>query len=75
MEVLRKAEPSKTFPENFAGGRDANEYEGRAKAEQLLKDLGRPGWTTLEETIVATVEGLREAGDKLKVRDYEELGL
>ncbi|EEU37671.1 uncharacterized protein NECHADRAFT_53386 [Fusarium vanettenii 77-13-4] len=75
LEVLRKTEPSKTFPENFSGGRDANEYEGRAKAEQLLRDLGRPGWTTLEETIVATVEGLREAGDKLKVRDYEELGL
>ncbi|RSL95812.1 hypothetical protein CEP52_011853 [Fusarium oligoseptatum] len=75
LEILRKSEPGKKFPDNFSGGRDANEYEGRATAEQLLRDLGRPGWTSLEESILAIVEGLREAGDKAKLRNYEELSL
>lgn len=74
LEILRKNEPGKTFPDNFSGGRDANEYEDRAMAEKLLRDLGRPGWTTLEETILATVEGLREVRDNVKLRKYEELG-
>ncbi|KAJ4328690.1 hypothetical protein N0V84_000881 [Fusarium piperis] len=75
LKILRKSEPNKAFPDNFSGGRDANEYEARPKAEQLLRDLGRPGWATLEETILATVEGLRQAGDKVKLRKFEGLGL
>ncbi|KAH8651761.1 hypothetical protein BGZ61DRAFT_541944 [Ilyonectria robusta] len=61
LEILRKIEPEKTFPENFSGGEDPNEIEPRDKAEQLLRELGRPGWTTLEESIRGTVEGLQLA--------------
>ncbi|KAH7144207.1 hypothetical protein B0J13DRAFT_635165 [Dactylonectria estremocensis] len=61
LEILRKIEPEKTFPENFSGGEDPNEIEPRDKAEQLLRELGRPGWTTLEESIRGTLEGLQLA--------------
>ena len=61
LEILRKIEPEKIFPENFSGGEDPNEIEPRDKAEQLLRELGRPGWTTLEESIQGTLEGLQLA--------------
>ncbi|EXL68140.1 hypothetical protein FOPG_15792 [Fusarium oxysporum f. sp. conglutinans race 2 54008] len=61
LEILRKIEPEKTFPDNFSGGEDPNEIEPRDKAEQLLRELGRPGWTTLEESIRGTLESLHLA--------------
>jgi hypothetical protein len=60
LDILRKLEPAKAFPENFSGGEDPNEIEPRHKAEQLLRDLGGPGWTPLEESIRNVVQGLRE---------------
>ncbi|KAF9783591.1 hypothetical protein IL306_009114 [Fusarium sp. DS 682] len=62
LDVLRKHFPNKTFPENFSGGEDPNEIEPRDKAEQLLKDLGRPGWTSLEDCILANLEGVADTG-------------
>ncbi|KAK7419023.1 hypothetical protein QQX98_003525 [Neonectria punicea] len=60
LEILRKNEPEKKFPDNFSGGEDPNEIQPRDKAEQLLRDLGRPGWTSLEETILANVKDVKE---------------
>ncbi|KAF7556593.1 hypothetical protein G7Z17_g1294 [Cylindrodendrum hubeiense] len=60
LDILRKSEPSKTFPDNFSGGEDPHEIEPRAKAEQLLRDLGRPGWTSLEASVLANVKDLKE---------------
>ncbi|ORY63202.1 uncharacterized protein BCR38DRAFT_516239 [Pseudomassariella vexata] len=57
LGILRKLEPAKVFVENFSGGEDPNEIEPRHKAEQLLRDLGRPGWTSLEESVWNMVEG------------------
>ncbi|KAI1393514.1 uncharacterized protein F4822DRAFT_439593 [Hypoxylon trugodes] len=51
LDILRKLEPNKVFPENFSGGEDTNEIQPRPKAEQLLRRLGRPGWTSLEESV------------------------
>ncbi|QPC62863.1 hypothetical protein HYE67_005094 [Fusarium culmorum] len=73
LDILRKHYPEKTFPENFADGEDANEIEPRDKAEQLLKDLGRPGWTSLEDAIIANVEDLDKAGDDVWYKDFAEL--
>jgi hypothetical protein len=61
LDIFRKNFPDRTFPENFSGGEDPNEIEPRDKAEQLLKDLGRPGWTSLEESILANVEAVAKA--------------
>ncbi|KAM5354656.1 hypothetical protein ACJ41O_001303 [Fusarium nematophilum] len=60
LEILRKVQPEKTFPENFSGGEDTNVIALQDEAEQLLRDLGRPGWTTLESSIRGAVEDLRE---------------
>ncbi|KAI4594313.1 hypothetical protein KJ359_008588 [Pestalotiopsis sp. 9143b] len=51
LGILRKLEPRTTFPDNFSGGDDPNEIQPRYKAEGYLRDLGRPGWTTLEESV------------------------
>ncbi|CAG7557459.1 unnamed protein product [Fusarium equiseti] len=72
LDILRKQYPEKTFPENFQDGEDSNEIEPRDKAEQLLKDLGRPGWTSLEDSIIANVEDVDSAGEGLYVKDYHE---
>ncbi|KAH6974425.1 hypothetical protein BKA56DRAFT_634334 [Ilyonectria sp. MPI-CAGE-AT-0026] len=60
LDIFRKSEPEKKVVDNFSGGEDPNEIEPRAKAEQLLRDLGRPGWTSLEETILANVKDVKE---------------
>ncbi|OBT41210.1 hypothetical protein VE00_08096 [Pseudogymnoascus sp. WSF 3629] len=58
LDIFRKHVPGRKFPDNFSGGEDGNEIIPRGKAEQLLRDLGRPGWTSLEESILANIEGL-----------------
>ncbi|KAJ3545214.1 hypothetical protein NM208_g2629 [Fusarium decemcellulare] len=75
LDILRRHDPSKTFPDNFSSGEDPNEIKPRDKAEQLLKDLGRPGWTSLEESVLATIKDLGNAEGQPKVRTYEELNL
>ncbi|KAJ9415435.1 hypothetical protein QL093DRAFT_2046758 [Fusarium oxysporum] len=67
LDILRKNFPNRTFPENFSGGEDPNEIEPRDKAEQLLKDLGRPGWTSLEESILSNVEAVAKAEEDPKL--------
>ncbi|KAK3936256.1 hypothetical protein QBC46DRAFT_419726 [Diplogelasinospora grovesii] len=47
------------LPADFSGGEDPNEIEPRPEAERLLRALGRPGWTSLEESVAGAVEGLR----------------
>jgi hypothetical protein len=61
LDILRKAAPNKEFPANFSSGSDANEIKPRAEAEQLLRDLGRPGWVSLEETVLDNVSDVRDA--------------
>lgn len=60
LDVLRKLEPDREFPAPFSGGEDPNEITPRPKAEELLRRLGRPGWTTLEDSLRGMVDGLRE---------------
>ncbi|KAF4472987.1 aldehyde reductase 2 [Fusarium albosuccineum] len=61
LEILRKNQPDREFPANFSGGEDPNEIQPRGKAEQLLRELGRPGWTSLDESIRRNVEDIRAA--------------
>lgn len=58
LEIMRKRDPNRKLPDNFSGGKDPNEIQPRDKAEQLLKDLGFPGWTSLEQSIANNLEGL-----------------
>lgn len=59
LAIFRKHEPEKTFPDNFSGENDPNEIEPASRAEQLLQELGRPGWVCLEQVIVQITEDLR----------------
>lgn len=61
LDVFRKHEPEKKFPENFSSGDDPNEIEARGRAEQMLRDLGQPGWTSLEDSLLMNIEDLRTA--------------
>ncbi|OJD33154.1 aldehyde reductase ii [Diplodia corticola] len=59
LRALRKMYPEKTFYDDRDGqGEDLSEIVGAAKAEQLLKDMGRPGWKGLEESLRENLEGV-----------------
>lgn len=53
LAILRKRDAQRELPEDFSGGDDPNEVhpDADAKTLQLLRDLGIPGWTSLEESI------------------------
>ncbi|KAF4312522.1 NAD-dependent epimerase/dehydratase [Botryosphaeria dothidea] len=55
---MRKQYPDHKFPENFMKGRDITEWKPKARAEALLRDIGRPGFTSLEESVKKNLEGL-----------------
>ncbi|GKT75575.1 aldehyde reductase [Colletotrichum tofieldiae] len=59
LDILRKQNPDRVFIENFQREDDLSEIKTRARAEQLLRDLGRPGWTSLEDSIMMNTEDLR----------------
>lgn len=59
LDILRKIDPQRKFPDHFSGGTDPNKIEPRAKAEALLKAMGLPGWTSLEDSIRMNVRGLQ----------------
>lgn len=59
LALLRKMAPERQFPDDFSGGEDPIEIGPRDEAEKLLRDLGRPGWTSLEDTVAANIQGLR----------------
>lgn len=61
LNILRKNEPDRKFPENFSGGEDPNEIQLRGKAEQLLRELGYSGWTSLDESISRNIKDLHAA--------------
>jgi len=58
LDVLRRLYPDRAFPNNFQSGRDLTEIVPRARAEQLLRDMGHDGWTSLEESMRRNTEGL-----------------
>ncbi|KAH6879402.1 hypothetical protein B0T10DRAFT_566091 [Thelonectria olida] len=58
LAIFRKIFRRKTFIDDFEGGEDAKEILSRARAEQHLRDLGRPGWVSLEETVLHNVDDL-----------------
>ncbi|KAF9774666.1 hypothetical protein IL306_007304 [Fusarium sp. DS 682] len=61
LDILRKTAPDRKLPDNFSGGSDPHDIKPRDKAEQLLRGLGRPGWVTLEETILDNISDVKDA--------------
>lgn len=60
ISILRKLRPYRQFPnppENE--GRDLTDIKPSKRAEQLIRDFfGRPGWTSLEESLAKGIEDL-----------------
>lgn len=56
LDIMRTLDPKRDLPDNFSGGEDPNEIEPRPKAEKLLQELGRLGWTSLKDSIAANVK-------------------
>lgn len=61
LEILRKTAPDRKFPDNFSGGSDPSEIIPQDKAEQLLRDLGRSGWVSFEESVLANISDVRNS--------------
>lgn len=58
LDIFRKHYPDRSFPETLAGGKSPKTIQQRDRAEQLLRDLGEPGWVPLETSILANVADL-----------------
>ncbi|KAK6849125.1 hypothetical protein PG995_012958 [Apiospora arundinis] len=51
LTILRRIYPDRSFPANFQSDKDLSDIVPRKRAEELLRDMGREGWTSLEESI------------------------
>ncbi|KXH64862.1 hypothetical protein CSAL01_11232 [Colletotrichum salicis] len=60
----------KTFPDNFSSKLSEKTIAPSGKAEDLFRKLGRPGWTSLEDSIVKSIKDLQSASDKAKIYLY-----
>lgn len=58
LAILRQLYPSRSFPDNFRAEQDCSEIEPRKRAEALLRDMGRDGWTSLADSIRRNTEDL-----------------
>ncbi|KAM5347337.1 hypothetical protein ACJ41O_010342 [Fusarium nematophilum] len=58
LGIFRKNFPGRKFLDDFNGGDDPNEIKLQARAEAILRNLGRQGWVPLEDSMLATVADL-----------------
>lgn len=57
LAIMRELDPQRILPDDFLGGDDPAEVVPRGKAEALLRELGRTGWTSLADSVAANVNG------------------
>ncbi|PWY94346.1 NAD(P)-binding protein [Aspergillus sclerotioniger CBS 115572] len=61
MAALRKLFPGRDFPDGFYGeSKEVTllDVESNRRCEELLKEMGKSGWSSLEEMLMANVSGL-----------------
>jgi hypothetical protein len=59
MRILRKLRPDHKFIEDFTNENDRDlSTVPNQRGEELLKRMGRPGYTSLEETIAENISAL-----------------
>ncbi|OLN96042.1 Aldehyde reductase 2-like protein 1 [Colletotrichum chlorophyti] len=61
LAILRQQNPGHKFSDDFAGIEYPHDIKPRGRAEELLKRVGRPGWTPLEESLLRNTEQLRQS--------------
>lgn len=73
LDILRRHYPDRTFPENFNSDIDYSVVEERPRAEQLLRDFGRPGWTSLEDSVLMNTEDLSTTSQEDLMRGFQRV--
>ncbi|KAH9907613.1 aldehyde reductase [Xylariomycetidae sp. FL2044] len=58
LAILRRLYPDRTFPADFQSEQDLSDIVPRKRAEALLRDMGKDGWTSLEESVRRNTEDL-----------------
>ncbi|KAI1167834.1 aldehyde reductase [Nemania serpens] len=58
LAILRKLYPDRTFPADFQSDEDLSDIVPIKRAEAILRDMGKDGWTSLEESVRRTTEDL-----------------
>jgi hypothetical protein len=62
LSILRRNYPDRKFPDDFQSGKDIYNIVPRARAEELLRELGQKGWTPLEESVIENTKDLVQTG-------------
>ncbi|KAL0938478.1 aldehyde reductase [Colletotrichum truncatum] len=52
LDILRRQNPGRKFHENYSDGEYPFVIKPRGRAEELLRRLGKSGWTSLEESLL-----------------------
>lgn len=58
LDVFRRLYPTRSFASPFQAGEDLSEIVPRQRAEDLLRKMGKDGWTGLEQSIKWNTEDL-----------------
>lgn len=58
LAIFRRLYPSRSFPSNLQADEDLSDIVPRQRAEALLRDMGKEGWTSLEESLRRNTEDL-----------------
>ncbi|KAI0110933.1 aldehyde reductase [Nemania sp. FL0031] len=58
LAILRRLYPDRTFPVDFQAEQDLSDIVPRTRAEEILRDMGKDGWTSLEESLKRNTEDL-----------------
>lgn len=58
LDVFRQLFPTRSFASPFQAGEDLSEIVPRERAEDLLRRMGKDGWTGLEQSIKRNTEDL-----------------
>ncbi|EMR66145.1 putative aldehyde reductase protein [Eutypa lata UCREL1] len=58
LAILRKLYPNRSFPSSFKADEDLSDIVPRKRAEALLREMGRDGWTSMEESIKRNTEDI-----------------
>ncbi|KAK6221163.1 aldehyde reductase 2 [Colletotrichum tabaci] len=58
LAIFRRLYPSRSFPSNLQADEDLSDIVPRQRAEALLRDMGKDGWTSLEESLRRNIEDL-----------------
>ncbi|OLN95257.1 Aldehyde reductase 2-like protein 6 [Colletotrichum chlorophyti] len=61
LAILRQQNPDHRFPDDFEASGYPHDIQTRDRSEKLLKAMGRPGWTSLEDSLLKSAEHLRQA--------------